>query len=198
MRFKLVTTTVVGAFTYLVYLVVGGTVQQQTVWLADAGISAPTHVMTCPVRIDDDCRARIINAGVNVRKYERLSMPVWLRTRAGDAERDVVLPPMRMGQVRDCIEVVDWTDCTMTTAAAQPAIAALWGNQLPFSIAGVQRRCVRQKADAGLPCQRRRLDGGLFNFGNFNAFPRSEAADPSQCDPCECVTFMGDNAETDL
>lgn len=198
MRFKLVTTVTVGAFTYLVYLVAGGNVAQQTAWLADAGISGPTHVMTCPVRIDPDCRQRLADAGIIVRPYERLRLPVFMRTRPADSERDVVLPPMRMGAVRDCIEVTDWEDCTMVTAATAPGVAALWSDQLPFSIAGVQRRCVRQKADAGLSCGRRRADGGIYNFGNMNVFPRTEAADPSQCDSCECKTFLGDNADLDL
>lgn len=199
MNFKLITSVTVGAFTYFVYLVAGGSVPQQRQFLEDRGITAPTHVMTCPTRIDPGCFGAIRDAGFDIRLYERLSFPVWMRTDAGAGTRDVVLPPMRTGQVRDCIEVVDWEDCTMTTAAANPTVRDLWGNALPFSRAGVTRKCVRRKEDAGLPCRRLQPDGGgPYNFGDMNVFPRSQAAAPAQCDTCECVVWAGDQPESDL
>lgn len=199
MNLKLVTTVVVDAWTYFVWLVTGGNVTAQTNYLADAGKAAPTHVATCPVRIDPGCLSAARDAGVNVQMYERLSFPVWMASDAGANVRNVFMPPMRQGLVRDCVETVDWSDCTLVTAASKPAVAAKWGNALPFGI-GNTRKCVRQKADAGLPCTRLNVlpDGGSGSFGDRNVFLRSEAVNPAQCETCECSIFLGDNPESDL
>ena len=193
----LVTVTAVGALTFSVWMVAGGTPSQQTAFLADAGITQGNRVATCPVRIDDDCLAVARDAGIDARKYERLRFPVFL-TVLPDAGRDVQLPPMRAGVVRACIEVVDWSDCTLDTNATYPAVASLWGNALPFRMTGVTRKCVRPNFDAGLACNRVRSDGGVYSFGDRNVYPRNKAFAPATCEPVECVIFFGDNPEVDL
>jgi hypothetical protein len=99
-----------------------------------------------------------------------------------------------MGTVRECIHVKDWTDCTLDPVASDPATAGTWGQGLPFTRAGVVPKCVRRKADAGLPCLM--VDGGLP--GDRNVFPRTLAANPPTCEPCECSIFLGEDPEVDL
>lgn len=194
---KLVATVVVGALTFSVWIGVGSPFTVQVNILADAGMSAATHVATCPVRIEPSCRAKALDAGLVVSTYERLRFPVHMRT-PGTGRRDVQLPPMKTGLVRDCVEVLDWNDCALVTAASAPAVAAKWGEELPFSKAGISRKCVRQKADAGLLCRRKLPDGGPSDFGDRNVFPASDAVDAGACESVECSVVLGDNPETDL
>ena len=97
-----------------------------------------------------------------------------------------------------CIEVVDWSDCTLDSPATYPAVAALLGQQLPFSPAGVVKKCVRPNFDAGLACLRLLPDGGSYSWGDRNVFLRSEAAAPATCEPVECRIFAGEDPESDL
>ena len=187
--------TTVGALAFSVYLVAGGTVSEQTDYLADAGYTAATHVATCPVRISAECLAAAVDAGVSVHRYDRLRFPVAV-TVLSDGGRDVQLPPLPQA-ARACVEVMDWGDCALVVAGSAPAVAARWGLPLPFAT-GPTRRCVRPKFDAGLTCLRLLSDGGSFSFGDRNVYPRTEAVDPAQCEPVECVVYAGEDPETEL
>lgn len=195
-RRSLIATVLVGATTFTVFLVTGTptpTVSEQTAFLIDAGYTGATHVATCPVRFYPSCVAVANDAGIPVHVYERLRFPVAMIALA-DGGRDVQLPPMNLGIVQECFRVVDWADCTLATAASAPAIAGLIGQQLPFSLAGAVRKCVRPKFDAGLQCLL--ADGG--SRGDRNVFARTEAADPAQCEPVECAVYLGSDPEVDL
>lgn len=194
MKRKLVASVSVGALLFSVYLAVGGNVAEQSAFLADGGY-APNRVATCPVRIAPNCLTAAVDAGIKVRAYERLRFPVSLSADGG--LRDVQLPPMRTGAVHHCVEVLDWADCTLDAAAAYPAVAAMWGDALPFSVVGVTRKCVRPRLPS-LPCPRRLPDGGPFNFGDRNVFPRAEAVNPATCETVECGIVFGDDPEVDL
>lgn len=164
--------------------------------LADSGIS-PTHAATCDVRFSPVCIVIAADAGIAVSRYERITFPVYFQTDGGSA--DAVLPPnipvSAPGEER-CVQVMRWGSCAMVPCGAAPATCALWGAAMPF--ATVQRPCVRQRADAGLPCPRALADGGSVDFGDLNVFPRSSAVDPAQCESVECAVFAGDNPNTDL
>ena len=104
------------------------------------------------------------------------------------------MPPMNVGLAGKCIEVVNWNDCTLSTVPADVASAsALIGQQLPFDLVGVVRKCVRPNRDAGLICMRQYPDAGLFDFGDFNVFPRAEAENPNDCMSVECSVFSGED-----
>ena len=196
MRRALITVAAVGALTFSIYLATGGNVAAQVDYLTDAGLSTPTHVATCSVRISDECLAAAADAGVNVHRYERLRFPVTVTT-LSDGGRDVQLPPLAQA-VRQCVEVMDWSACTLVVAGSAPAVAAKWGQALPFTTAGAVRGCVRPKFDAGLLCPRLQSDGGTFSFGDRNVFPRAEAFDTAQCEAVECMVFAGEDPETEL
>lgn len=201
MKRSLIATVLVGAVTFSVFLVTGGgTVQQQRDWLVnDAGITAVTHAATCPARVSAECVAAAQGAGIPLKRYSRLTFPVAVRVQA-DGGRDVQLPPMNFGLVDECINVVDWADCTLDgSGAAVAAASALLGQELPFTISGVTPRWVRQKADAGLACRRRATDGGSFNFGDRNVFPASEAVSVAACEVVGSgVVYSGADPEADL
>jgi hypothetical protein len=187
----------VGALVFSVFVVVGGTVSQQAAFLADAGYTAPTHVATCPVRVSPECVVAANDAGHQVRTNDRLRFPVAIRV-LSDGGRDVQMPPMNLGIVARCIEVTNWADCALDTPATYPVVAALLGQQLPFSAVGVVKKCVRPKFDAGLTCLRRDADGGAYSFGDRNVMQRTDAVDPLQCEPVECSIVYGDDPESDL
>ena len=195
MRRVLVTTVAVASLTFTVYLAGGGDVSSQAAFLASLGLGTPTHVATCPVRISDACLAQAADAGVSVHRYERLKFPVVV-TVLPDAGRDVQLPPLPQ-DVRTCIEVMDWSDCTLALVSSAPAVAAKWGQALPFGL-GVTRRCVRPNRDGGLGCYRDAGTGTPWDFGDRNVFARVEAVDPVTCEPVECVIFAGDDPEKEL
>lgn len=187
----------VGALVFAVFIVVGGNVLQQTTYLADAGY-LPTHVATCQVRLSPECVALATDAGFPLRTYERVRFPVSM-TALADGGRDVQLPPLPLTAARRCVEVVDWNDCTLVLAASAPAIAALWGQPVPFTTLGTVKRCVRAKFAAGLLCDRLRADGGVFSFGDRNVFQRAEAAAPAMCEPVECgPILLGEEPEVEL
>lgn len=201
MRRSLIATVLVGAVTFSVFLVTGGgTVENQKQWLiSDAGITAVTHAATCPVRVSAECVAAARAASIPLKRYSRLTFPVAVRVQA-DGGRDVQLPPMNVGLVDECINIVDWADCTLNNAAsAVTAVSALLGQELPFTIVGIAPRWVRQKADAGLACRRRATDGGSFNFGDRNVFPASDAVSVAACEVVGSgVVYAGADPETDL
>ncbi len=191
-----ITVVGVGALVFSIF-VVTGTLATQTADLADAGY-APTHIATCQVRLSSECVQRAADVGVSLRTYERARFPVSMRT-LSDGGRDVQMPPLALGATRRCVEVVDWADCTLATAASAPAVANLWGTQVPFTIAGTTKKCVRAKLDAGLNCARLQSDGGVYSFGDRNVFLRSEAAAPATCESVECGPIMlGEEPEADL
>lgn len=181
---KLITTVLVGSLTFSVYLLTGGTVQEQTDDAADAGISPPNRDATCPVRLDEDYAA---DAGLRV--YQRLQFPVALKV-LPDGGRDVTLPPMPVQRVRQALDVVDWNDCTLS--ASSGPIAALWGTPRPF-VATTRPWC-RQRTDAGLPCLL--LDGG--SFGDRNITPCSARLLPATCERVSSLNLFFGDSEEDL
>lgn len=178
---KLVTTVGVGALTFTVYLLTGGTVTQQTNEALDAGVSPPNRDATCPVRLDVDYA---LDAGVGI--YQRLTFPVSQKT-LSDGGRDVTLPPMPVAK-RQAIDVVDWNDCSM--AASTGPVAALWGTQKPF-VAATKPWC-RAKLP-GLPCLL--TDGGTL--GDRNVSLCSTRANPATCERVSSgVIFLGDSEDS--
>lgn len=159
----------VGALTFSVFVIKGGTVQQQTNVLADAGIT-PNRDCTCPVRLDPDFALE-----QGLKQYQRVTFPCSVTT-TGTGLRDVQMPPMPIQRVRDAIDVVDWNDCTM--AASTAPVRALWGTSRPFTLAGVTKPWCRQKTDAGLPCAL--LDGGTY--GDRNVSLCSTRLAPATCE----------------
>lgn len=186
----------VGALVFSVFVVTGGNLGQQAAFLVDAGIAA-THVANCHVRLSAECVAVANDAGYPLHTHERLRFPVSMVV-LPDGGRDVTLPPLPLGAVRACVEVVDWADCALVTAASAPAVAALWGQPLPFTTAGTTKKCVRPNFDAGLACNRVQADGGVYSFGDRNVYPRAEAFAPATCESVECSIVLGEDPEADL
>lgn len=191
-----ITTVAVGALTFVIYLATGGNVARQNQFLGDAGYSGATHVATCPVRISDECLAIAIDAGVSIHRFETLRFPI-AQVVMADGGRDIQLPPMNQN-VRNCVEVIDWSACGLATAGTFPAVAAKWGNAIPFAITGSPKPCVRQKADAGLTCLKLLSDGGSFDYGDRNVYARSEAVSPATCEQVACGILSGDDENNDL
>jgi hypothetical protein len=134
------------------------------------------------VRLDPDFAA---DAGLSI--YQRLKFPVALTVLA-DGGRDVQLPPMPIGRVRQALDVVDWGDCTLAALTT----GAKWGTAQPFTLAGVVKPWCRAKVDAGLPCVL--LDGG--DPGNRNVGLCAGRALPATCERVSSgVIYAGDNPE---
>lgn len=180
---KLITTVLVGAVTFSVYVLTGDTLQEQVADAADGGISPANRDATCPVRLDEDYAA---DAGLKL--YQRLTFPVSLRT-LPDGGRDVTLPPMPLQRARQALDVVDWNDCTL--AASTAPVAALWGDARPF-VTATRPWC--RAHQPGLPCLL--LDGG--SFGDRNVSHCSTRAAPATCERVSSgVIYLGDS-EDDL
>jgi hypothetical protein len=194
MKRVLVSVVAVGALSFSVFLIQGGTVQQQLNVLTDAGV-VPNRVATCPVRISPELKADALAAGVTVHTYERLSFPVAL-TILADGGRDVQLPPIR-ADVRVGIEP-DWENCTLVTCAARPAVCAKWGDALPLVLETRSGRCLRKNTEAGFgACFT--LDGG--DPGEMNVRPAGNYS--GSCEPVEalgpsCAIIAGESPETEL
>lgn len=173
-----------GGLVFSIFVVSGGTVQQQVNVLADAGLGVPNRNATCAVRLDADFAA---DAGLKL--YQRLLFPAVL-TVLPDGGRDVQMPPMPRG-ARDAIDVVDWNDCTL--AASTGPVAALWGNVRPFmTVAAANKPWCRQKSDAGLPCVG--LDGGTM--GDRNVTLCTTRASPATCERIGSGgVYLGDDPE---
>jgi len=180
---KLVSIVTLGGGTvFAIFVIANGTVQEQTDFLADAGVSPPNRDATCLVRFDNAFAA---DAGL----YARVTFPVALKV-LPDGGRDVTLPPAQQGAQRVAIDVVNWPGCTLDPTTAP--IAALWGTNKPFTKVGVVSPWCRQKTDAGLPCLL--LDGGTF--GDRNIGPCSERLNPATCQRAAGNTvYLGDSPE---
>ena len=166
--------------------------------LADAGIQ-PNFVATCNVRFAPDCLEDVQDAGIPAHRYERISFPVYVQVDVDAGTRDVVAPPnipQSTWADQRCVQVMDWSTCSMVPCASNPAVCALWGSSMPLTL--VPRECVRQVADAGLPCPRWGGDGGSMDYGDLNVFPRALAVDPAQCESVNCTVYAGDNPATEL
>jgi hypothetical protein len=199
MRRTLVTLVSVAGLSYSVYLVVGGTVQDQTNFLVDAGASV-THAATCPVRLSDWGLAQgRLAYGDGLKRNVRIKFPAWVRLQA-DGGYDVQLPPMEQELAGRAFEVVSWADCTLSNAPADIAsVTALLGQALPVTPVAVVPTWVRPRFDAGLPCLRRGADGGGFSFGDLNVFPRAEAVNDTTCEFVGSGVIMaGDSPDVDL
>ena len=178
---KLITTVFVGTLTFSVYLLTGGSVQEQVNEAADAGVSPPNRDCTCPVRLDEDYAA---DAGLKA--YQRVTFPCSLKV-LPDAGRDVTLPPMPRQRVRQALDVVDWNDCTL--AASSAPVAALWGNPRPF-VAATRPWCRARLP--GQPCLL--LDGG--QFGDRNVSLCSTRANPATCERVASgLIYFGDSED---
>lgn len=198
-RRSLIATVLVGATTFTVFLVTGTptpTAQEQTSFLVDSGYAAATHVVTCPIRFARPCLDDLRDAGFVVRKNDRIKFPVHV-TDLDDGGREIQLPPMpRYGQ-RECFKVADWADCgNLRLAATDLATAALWGTDFPVDKTPA-KKCVRAKQPTK-PCLRALPDGGSYDFGDRNVYPKSDAADPATCEKVECSILLGEDPEQDL
>lgn len=100
----------------------------------DAGVVAPTHIATCPVRVDPAC-ASAYGTGL----YEVVRFPVFVTGTPGDVNgRDVLLPPRTTRVAGRCLEVMDgWRSCTLEAITAPTLAAALlyWDSDVPVLIA---------------------------------------------------------------
>ncbi len=166
-----------------------------TVYLAAPGDVGPAdRSATCGVRVSDELLALARDAGLSLSRYERVRVPV-KRSALADGGLEFELPPRALDLGRG-LEVMDWPDCVLETCAARPAACARWDNAVPFVVVGgVRRPCVRQRADAGLPCLRLLSDGGDYDFGDRNVYRRTEAAAPATCEPVECGVQLGEDPE---
>lgn len=100
------------------------------------------------------------------------------------------MPPMPLQKMRQSIDVVNWNDCTLVASTAP--VAALWGNQKPFTTSGVVKPWCRAKFDAGLPCVL--LDGG--DPGDRNIGPCAGRLAPVTCERVSSgVLYLGDDPE---
>jgi hypothetical protein len=185
-----------GAVLLIVYAMQGGTTQEQAAFLVDAGFVRASHVATCPVRLSPECVALGEDSGMQLHAYERMKFPCAI-TALPDGGREIQLPPIGTTSDDVCVEVLDWNDCSIV-----PTDGGVFGEAFPFSVAGVTRKCVRAKLDAGLPCLRASpplLDGGTaYSFGEGNVFERTQAVDPTTCEPVECVVVSGDDPGVEL
>jgi len=199
MRRELIATVALGAVVTTVYLATGPgspTVTEQTAFLADSGYVAATHVITCPVRFARPCLADLRDAGFAVRKNDRIKFPVHV-TDLTDGGQEIQLPPMTQYGRRECFTVADWSDCgNLRKDTTDPVTAALWGTDFPVDTTPA-RRCVRAKQPSK-PCLRALPDGGSYDFGDRNVYPRSDAVDPATCEKVECSILLGEDPEVDL
>lgn len=198
-RRSLIATALIGATTFTVFLVTGTptpTVQEQAAFLADSGTVAATHVITCPVRFVRPCLADLRDAGFTVHKNDRIKFPVNV-TDLADGGREIQLPPMPQYGQRACFFVADWGDCgNLKLASTDLTTAALWGSDFPVATSPA-KKCVRAKQPTK-PCLRALADGGSYDFGDRNVYPKSEAVDPATCEKVECSILLGDDPEVDL
>ncbi|MDP1824898.1 MAG: hypothetical protein Q8L48_16700 [Archangium sp.] len=173
----------------------GGTVIAIFVGLSGA---TPNRVATCPVWVSDEGLNLARDAGVSLRRNDRIRFPV-IRTVLSDGGLSFDLPPAMVG-IKDLVRVKDWNDCVIDAAGTFPAVIARWDHQFPFVFPGATaRKCVRRNThDAGLPCLRKLPDGGSFSFGEDNVFLRTDAVNPATCDPCECSIMGGEDPAVDL
>ncbi|PZR17539.1 MAG: hypothetical protein DI536_04290 [Archangium gephyra] len=129
---SLVTVVAVGGATYTIY----GPNSPSVTALAftDAGVTAPTHIATCPVRVDPACAAAY---GTGL--YETVRFPVFVTGTPGDPNGyDVLLPPRTRRVAGQCLEVMDgWKTCVLEAITAQTrAVAdAYWVSEIPVLIA---------------------------------------------------------------
>jgi len=59
----------------------------------------------------------------------------------------------------------------------------------------VEPDCVRRRADSGTDsCRRLSKDGGSYDFGELNRFPKEESTG-KDCEAVSCAVILGDNAD---
>ena len=196
----LVGTVTVGGVTALVAIPDAGVTRADII---DAGIAdCPRRHLRCDVRVSDEGRNVLADAGVNVsRRYVpmRVRGRLCTDTRAvgingcgpdGEEEGDggcirrvLVLPvsgSMRRGLsdlevLRDSCELV-----------------AQDGTDLPaFEV--MQSRCVAAPSDGGTACRRSERDGGFRYFGADNSMLRSESNGHATCEATPCVVLAGES-----
>lgn len=115
-------------------------------------------------------------------------MRINARIRAAATANGVTLGPQTYQQLRFGVE-----RCAADGGGFSFGIAlddAGW--PMLASVAQVTLPCVRAPLDGGTNCFR----SGAF-YGRGNVFPVSLATG-TQCEPCACIVFFGDNPETDL
>jgi hypothetical protein len=183
---SLLTVVTIGAVTYTVYLPDTGVTLAD---LADAGAATPTHALTCPVRVSAACQARF-----GVGRYEWVQFGAVMDPLVGSS-RDVLFPPL--GAIRQCVELMDFQQCTAVPCASAAAVCAKFGNANPFTLAAGDRKCVRRNTARGY---------GACRFGD-GGVPRELLVYPSarMGSGCEslgvpqdaqgCYVIAGDNAE---
>jgi hypothetical protein len=157
---------------------------------SDSGPVGQAMVAVCPVRIDDECLLRMRDGGLSVNRYERLRFPAFVTFT--DAGTEIDIPRMRALSAR-CVEVLDWSDCSLDSCAAHPGICGLWDAGVPVRRA-LQRKCLRANFSKGLPCPYANGDP----VGDLNVSLRARRSNPAQCEEVECSVLAGENPETDL
>lgn len=158
----LVTTLVIGAAGWNIYLPNQGTVLAD---LADAGAATVTHVATCAVEVSPACQARY-----GVAHYEVVDFGI-VRAPALDGGWDVLLPPLN--DAVGCVQMVDFSICSLATAASKPTQAAKFGAANPFTLNAAARQCARKNTARGFGgCTR--ADGG--DPGEMTVYRTSQLA----------------------
>jgi hypothetical protein len=150
---SLLTIVAVGGITYSVYRPNPNVTLAD---LADAGISEPTHALTCPIRASSECQTQF-----GIARYDWVSFGAVMSPLPEDAgfERDVLFPPLgefREGgeplDVEQCtkgVELLDFEQCTIQPCESAPAICAKFGAVNPFTLAPEARKCARRNSVRG-------------------------------------------------
>lgn len=171
---SLVTVVGVSGLTYTVYGPNSSTITA-THYL-DAGVAQPTHLATCPVRVEPACAAAY---GTGL--YETVRFPVFVTGTPGDANGfDVLLPPRTSRVAGRCLEVMDWSRCTLevVTAPMMAAVMAYWDSDVPLQVMrGSSTHVIPdcREADGGWNDQHAPVDCTTFDGGwrGCNVLPRS-------------------------
>lgn len=116
-------TVTVGAVSYTLYAPEPGT---RAADLADAGVTAPNRIATCPVRVDPSC-------GLPVPRYATVRFPVF-RDVMADGGIALIFPP-RIARAARCLDVRDWSQCDLDPVSSFPAVAARWDAAVPLVLA---------------------------------------------------------------
>jgi hypothetical protein len=162
---------------------------QQATLLADAGI-APTHQLTCTVRLDGEARADGIAGNPNLRGYETLTFPVAIVS-LPDGGQERTMPPTKSPTSM----LVDWASCTV--AVCTPAVCNKWGSASPFRVEAKSGRCYRKNVTGN------KQNCALTDGGDPGDMPASRFDKVAQCEAVEgwgpaCSVILGDNANTDM
>ena len=143
------------------------------VWLALSPTSGVNRIADCPVRVSQACVDLAADAGLTVRHYERIRFPASV-TALADGGRDVEMP-LAMQRAARCVEVLDWSDCTLSACTVQPAICGLWDAGIPFRLAPAASATTKRKNSAR----------------GFGACTRVDGSDPGEMNVYRAAQLLG-------